>query len=107
MRFHPLKISGGRGVLKNAPSPGPPFHKTFRIVLDCLDRRDSASLTGMFKKLALRCFSVVRFQKDHVSAKPKSDLADSDGKHSVERRNGLRSPLPDLSASRPYEDSVG
>ena len=56
MRFQAYKISGGRGVLKNAPSPGPPSHKTFRILVGCLDRRDSASLTGMFKKFLVERF---------------------------------------------------
>ena len=49
MSFHACKISGGRGVLKNAPSPGPLSPKTFRIWVGCVGRKDSASLTGMFK----------------------------------------------------------
>ena len=50
MRFQAYKISGGRGVLKNAPSPGPPSPKTFKILVSCFDRRSSASLTDIFKK---------------------------------------------------------
>ncbi len=45
MSLQAYKISGGRGVLKNAPSP-----KTFRILVGCFDRRSSASLTDIFKK---------------------------------------------------------
>ncbi len=56
MRFQAHKISGGRGVLKNAASPGPPSDKTFRILAGCLDRRDSASLTGMFQKFLVERF---------------------------------------------------
>ena len=56
MRFQAYKISGGRGVLKNAPSPGPPSPKTFRILVSCFDRRSSASLTDIFKKFLVEGF---------------------------------------------------
>ena len=56
MSFQAYKISGGRGVLKNAPSPGPPSPKTFRIWVGCFDRRSSASPTGMFKKFLVEGF---------------------------------------------------
>ncbi len=39
--------------------PGPPSPKTFKIWVGCLDRGDSASLTGMFKT-----FLVEGFRKD-------------------------------------------
>ena len=56
MRFPAYKMSGGRGVLKNAPSPGPPSHKTFKIWVDCPDCSSSASLTGIFKKCLVEGF---------------------------------------------------
>ncbi len=56
MRFQAYKISGGRGVLKNAPSPGLPFPKNFRIMVSCCDRRSSASLTAIFKKFLVEGF---------------------------------------------------
>ena len=56
MRFQAYKISGGRGVLKNAPSPGPPSPKTFRIWVGCPDCSSSASLTGIFKKFLVEGF---------------------------------------------------
>ncbi len=58
MRLQAYKISGGRGVLKNALATGPriavrgrpPSPKTFKIWIGYSDRGSSASLTGMFKK---------------------------------------------------------
>ena len=64
MGFQAYKISGGRGVLKNAIATGPriavrgrpPSPKTFRIWVSCFDRGSSASLTGIFKKFLVQGF---------------------------------------------------
>ncbi len=50
MRYQAYRISEGRGVLKNAPSLGPPSPKTFRIWVGCPDCSISTSLTGILKK---------------------------------------------------------
>ncbi len=56
MRFQAYKISRGTEVLKNAPSPGPLSHKTFRILVSCFDRTNSASLTDICKKFLVKGF---------------------------------------------------
>ncbi len=56
MRFQAYKISGGRAILKKAPSPGPPFPKNFRIWVGCSDCSSSASLTGTLKKFLVEGF---------------------------------------------------
>ncbi len=45
-------ISGGRGVLKNAPSPGPLSPKTYRILVGCLDCTDSYQCAFKYVKMA-------------------------------------------------------
>ncbi len=59
MRFLAYKISRGRGVLKNAPSTGPLSPKIFRIWVGCLDRIDSASLTGTLTQFLAKGFGEV------------------------------------------------
>ncbi len=56
MRFQAYKISEGRGVLKNAPSPGPLSPKTFKILANCFNRTSSASRTDIFKKFLVEGF---------------------------------------------------
>ncbi len=60
LRFQAYKISGGRGVLKNAPSPGPLSPKTFRIWVGCPDCSSSAPLTCILKKFLKEGFGEAR-----------------------------------------------
>ena len=86
MRFQRTRRSGGRGVLKNAPSP-----ETFRILGGCLDRRDSASLTGMLKKFLVEKFGASLAVGIHRVNKDRSAFPSWKMQVTVDRDNRQRS----------------